>query len=160
MKTDALLCRALHQAGLVQQFTRALPTPSLLYPAGMHACVLRAREGEVQAQLRFAASELGLARIEMILLLPGDLEQADTVALYEWIQHVCDLQWPCHFSRLESSREIQVRAQVFTGQGLAGDEPVLEDMPVARDAASLARWLRIAHRCGRELLRVYAGKVS
>ncbi|NML42505.1 hypothetical protein HHL11_02010 [Ramlibacter sp. G-1-2-2] len=159
MKTDDLLCRALLKSGLAPRFVRIGLARSVLYPAGVHCCDLPMREGATAAELRFAASELGLPRVELLLLLP-ELQQADTVALYERVQHLWMLDWPCHFSRLERTRQIQVRAQVFTGVAPEAGEPLLDDMPVARDVAGLVQWLRTSYAAARTLLRAYAGQVS
>ncbi|MBC5782634.1 hypothetical protein H8N03_06730 [Ramlibacter sp. USB13] len=160
MKTDDLLRRALLKAALPCPFTRTGPSPGLLYPAGAHACTLPLREGAPAAELRFAASELGVPRVEMTLLLPGDLAGADTVALYQRVQHVHDLCWPCHFSRHEATRHIQVRAQVFTRCVLDPGEPGVDEFPLAPDATSLARWIRTSYASSKLLLSAYAGQVS
>lgn len=157
MKTDTLLRQALLLARMHRRFSCTGATTNPVHPAGAHRCPLLLRRRATGAELRFAASELGVARVEMNLLLPGADDDGDPVALYERVSSLCARGYPCHFSRRQDTRHVQVRAQVFL------HEPIDEEyrgIPVAADAIELSCWIRTSYAASLDLVRAYVGKVS
>lgn len=152
LHTHRLLQEALQLSGLAKAFTWSGPGSGLVHPGGFFsACVYRSKTG-APGELRIAASDLGVGRVEMTLLLPREEGRDDAIGLYERVTRLWHRGYTCHFCRLEGSNRLQVRAQVFTRAVAGPDEEDWDGVPTVSDAVELGRWLRVSMSAARDLL--------
>ena len=151
MKTHDLLRTALALAGQERHFRASGPQPGLVFPDGAFLRNLRARADAPAAQLRIAASDLGVARVELTLELPAG-DDALAVAVYEQVDFLWATGYPCHFSRVPGDTRLQLKAHTFIG---AADD-ASPDIHTVADAGELAAWLRTSVAACRHVLAACA----
>lgn len=132
------------------------PAEAAAYPYGFFRFNFSAGEDGPIAYLRFAASDRGIARVEMVITLPEAPQAGSAVSLYEEIGLLHARCYPCFLSRAPDSNRLRVRSQVLTTRAVGADDAL--DWPdIAATPEAMEHWLHMSFSAAGRLLEAFLG---
>lgn len=132
------------------------PAEQALYPDGFFRFNFSVGEDCPTADLRFAAMQKGIARVEMVMTLPAAPDAGSAVSLYEEVSLLQAMCYPCFLARAGNSDRLQIRSQVLTG-GAAGADDALGWPAAAATPEAMERWLNVSLSAARRLMEAFLG---
>ena len=157
MQPHDLLRSGLQRLELTLTHERAPnPAEAVIYPDGFFRFNFAADEDHPTADLRFSASQMGIARVEMLMTLPEVPTASSAVSLYEEIKRLQDMCYPCMLSRGATASGLRVRSQVLTSRA-HGADAALDWPEIAATPAAMQHWLNVSFSAAGRLMEAFLG---
>lgn len=133
-------------------FAPSGPQPGMVFPSGWFTLPLRTDAAPTPGQLRLAASDLGVPRVELTFQLPYEPDNGILLALYEKVSFLWTKGYECDFERVPGSERVQLKAHIFISPEGPSDNEFLLGVRTAADEKELAHWIRVSFSACREVL--------